>query len=281
MITVSLRFDDPSATSDRELEEGILAAAKRHGTPLTLAVIPFRRVAEELLVLDQERAAHLVAAQADGIIEIALHGHSHEQRATTSHGQPSEFVGLPLKTQQQLIQDGLTRLCALFPRPVTGFVPPWNSFDAVTAVCVADAGLRYLSAGWENPTNARTPRLLPRTCQVSRIREAVAEARRFGRLAPIVVGVMHHYDFAESGSPQAVMDLVRFEELLAWLAAQSDVCIRPLGELSRELSPGSLVRAMRRRRLADRLPWRWRKAIPDNSLLTAPLWRIWFEGGRA
>ena len=42
MIHLSLHFDNPSATSGRALEEGVLAAAQTAGIPITLAVIPFR-----------------------------------------------------------------------------------------------------------------------------------------------------------------------------------------------------------------------------------------------
>lgn len=41
MIHLALRFDDPSATSDRVLEEGIFAAAESAGIHLTIAVIPY------------------------------------------------------------------------------------------------------------------------------------------------------------------------------------------------------------------------------------------------
>lgn len=229
----------------------------------------------ELVGLTKEREAHLVDAVDRGTAEIALHGFSHEQRGRTSDGKPSEFAGLASDDQHELISKGLFRLKEVFGDIISGFVPPWNSFDAGTLEAVEKLGFRYLSAGWKVPI--RHPNgiaILPRTCNVASLRAAVEEARKVRFLSPLIIAVMHHYDFSEGGGDQAAMSLPALDKLLSWLTRQSDVTIFPLGKIAARLTAGDCRRALKRHRLGQALHWRLQAYVPRQSLLMAPLWRL-------
>jgi len=269
MIRVALRFDDPSATSDASLEDSIFHVLARCGIPATVAVIPFSRVEHQYIALTTARAEHLIRACDAGTIEVALHGNSHEALPSEDK---SEFRGLPAALQHGKLADGLRQLRSLFGDVITGFVPPFNSYDAVTAQCVATLGLRYLSAEWSESLVERLV-FLPRTCQIAELKDAIAEARCFPRLKPIVIPVLHHYDFRESGSPEEQLDLATFETLLTWLAEQDDVQTLTLGALAAELSSTATRATLRRRMRFHHLHWRLQSRLPQKFMTNAG----WFQ----
>lgn len=265
MIHLALRFDDPSATSDHVLEEGIFAAAETAGIPLTVAVIPFRRQEGDLISLSRERTAHLIDAQRAGVIEVAQHGYCHES-ARGEKQPPSEFMGEDAARQAGWIGEGRALLEALFDKPVIGFVPPWNTFDTATTHALEKLKFRYLSAGWELGTGC-SPGLsyLPRTCQMMALPETLNALEAFASLDPVVVAVMHHYDFSESGNPQAPTDLNRFSVLLRTLAQDERVLVNTLSELAEE--PLAHPASRQRQNTWAKLPWKIRSRLPKNALL--------------
>jgi predicted deacetylase len=267
MILVALRFDDPSATSQHELEMAIFERLRVHGLPATVATIPVRRYEGRYVALNEDNAAHLINAQRNGIIEIAQHGYSHEERGKTADESPSEFAGLARDEQARLIGAGRELLERLFGCEITGFVPPWNTCDGTTTSIISDQGFRYLSAGRKAPTDKKL-KGLPRTCQLINIEAAVEEARCYAWLHPVVIAVMHHYDFRESGASDAPTDLDGFSGRLDWLVSQPDIRVVSLDTLSREASriidPNFLEAAKRI------LPWRLSRMFPERCLLALP-----------
>lgn len=269
MIRLAFRLDDPSASSNREIEARILAAMARHGFAVTFAVIPFRAGAAGEQPLTREQAGAMLAAVAAGRLDIALHGYAH--RDANPGGKPSEFAGLPAARQRELIAAARDHLEALFGRRIGGFVPPWNSYDACTLTALEQLGFDHLSSDTHHaPTRPTTLRTLPLTCHLPRLRNAIAEARRFARLAPVITVVMHHYDFPGGSSPVFGHD-DEFADLLAWVAAQDDVRVLSLSELAAELGVAASQRVFRHLRLRDRLPWRFRHWLPDLCCATRPL----------
>jgi len=275
MIRVAFRFDDPSPSSNQALECAIIEALASRKCSATLAVIPFKRVDGELVGLTKERATHLVDAAERGVAEIALHGFSHEQRGSAPRGTQSEFAGLASADQVDLIAQGLARLKDIFGDAVSGFVPPWNSFDAATLDALERLSFRYVSGGWESPLPYRgVVAVLPRTCNLSSLETAVKEARRAHSLSPIIIAVMHHYDFSESGDENAIIDLSGFDKLLGLLAEQPDLTILPLRAIAACLTARDCRRGLKRHRIRQALHWRLQGYVPQYSLLPAPLWRL-------
>ena len=207
--------------------------------------------------------------------EVALHGFSREQCGSAPSGKPSDFFGLALTDQLDLIERGALRLKEVFGDRISGFVPPWNGFGAVTLDTLEKLHFRYLSGGWEVPLAYHGDvAILPRTYGLRTLEIAAKEARRARRLSPLIIAVMHHYDFAESGSEEATIDLSAFDRLLGWLMEQPDLSVSPLRNVVAELTGPECHRALKRHRLRSALHWRLQKYVPQHSLSTAPLWRL-------
>lgn len=264
MIRVALRFDDPSALSDRPLEEQILAAAQTAGVPLTVAVIPCRNRTDEMIRLTAERASHLVQAQHDGIIEVAQHGYCHEPMPANEKP-PSEFRDVAFERQLETIRAGRSILEEIFGQVITGFVPPWNTFDGATTRALAQSGFRYLSAGQEIEANCR-PELayLPRTCQMTTLLDTLDGLDVFVKHDPIVIAVMHHYDFIESGNSRGLIDLDRFGILLENLRRNTLLQLSTLSGLVE--SPCASLPCRLRQNTWNILHWRIQDRLPRQAL---------------
>lgn len=267
MIRVALRFDDPSVATDHDLEVAIFELLERYGIPATVAATPFHRQGEACQALSADNAPHLIAAHGKGIIEIAQHGYSHEQRSFTKGGKKSEFAGLAANEQARLISEGRDLLTRMFGCDITGFVPPWNTCDVSTVEAARDLDFQYFSASYDAPTVKKLT-WLPRTCQIKDVVTAVEEARRYSWSRPLVIAVMHHYDFYELGSSEARIDLTGLRERLAWLNAQPNLRTITLDTMSREcrgcIGPG------RMESLKGILPWRLRRWLPEQHLVAFP-----------
>src|SRR4051794_37063630 len=103
-VRVVFRYDDCSARSSLDLERRFVRAFADCGAQVTLGVIPFvcerdfhDRRPQRTLPLSAEKVGVLRQAVADGHVEIALHGYSHQR---WSAAQASELAGLT-RTEQR------------------------------------------------------------------------------------------------------------------------------------------------------------------------------------
>jgi peptidoglycan/xylan/chitin deacetylase (PgdA/CDA1 family) len=266
MIDVAIRFDDPSASSDHALERKLLQIMAECNVRSTFVVVPC--IGQHALT--GADMPHLVDAVRQGRVEIAQHGYDHE--AMDDVGIPSEFAGADPAVQSSKIVAGRDILEAAFDIRLHGFVPPFNTFDRSTAALLARHGFRYLSAAHEGDVIERGQLiLLPRTCHLSELRRAIAEARLrpAGNLAIVVV--MHHYDFEEGEEQDTSITLQEFSSLLQWMSCQPDIRVMPLSELTARHSLQTWRKAMRRAQWVHRQHWRLRALFPRFSLMPQPL----------
>lgn len=275
VIRVAIRFDDPSALSFGEVEQGILAALEDTETQATFAVIPFSNTPSGRVALDARNGAHLLAAQQRDLIEVALHGHSHLHRSPNRP--PSEFCGIAAERQLSMVSEAAAHLRALFGAgSIRGFVPPWNSYDGTTLPALECNGFDYISAGERHVASYSGPlAVLPRTCQFTALEAAIVEVRRYSAVSPniVIVAVLHHDDFRES-SDSGTIDLSGFSRRLAWLKQQSDVQVTTLRDLAFVNPTGALFHPSKRWMRATYLPWRLRQRLPRRCLVDAQLWRL-------
>lgn len=269
MIDIAIRFDDPSAVSDHALERGILHAMAMHDVCATFAVIPHAGQH----ALSAGDVPHLVEARQSGRMEIAQHGFSHEP-CQAEASLPSEFAGLDLVEQTKKIVTGRATLGQVFGCAIPGFVPPFNTFDHITAAVLSEQGFLYLSAGSEHGS-AEPGRLteLPRTCQLTELRPALAEARRHPHGDLAIVVVMHHYDFQESGRTDAPLTLEQLSDLFRWLRQQPDVRLHTLSRLASRHDANTWRKAVQRNRWVQRQHWRIRSVFPRYGLMPHALFR--------
>jgi hypothetical protein len=118
-----------------------------------------------------------------------------------SDGHMSEFLGVEAGVQVERIRSGLEILQKIFGDAVTGFVPPWNSYDANTVAAVGKVGLKYLSAGEAGPKGDTSVVCIPRTCRIDQLDAGLNECLSLKRYQPIMVVVLHPDNFEEFRDP--------------------------------------------------------------------------------
>lgn len=272
-VHIALRFDDPSPTSDHSLEREIFSILGELGIIATVAAVPFGINADGLVPLTRNNAPHLVAAHAEGVIEVAQHGYAHKHMTSTPKGSPSEFWSVPADEQHRCVDEGHDQLTQTFGQTIRGFIPPWNTYDDTTARHLADRGYAYLSGSLATPPLDETRLcLIPRTCDVHQLRQAYAEASRLPFLSPIVVVIMHHYDFLECTDKPGKLSLQAFRETLSWLKQQPEVHFITLGRLAENLGVVGSQATLRRHFKKERLHWRLQRWLPKTLLMTRALW---------
>ncbi len=269
MIRFAIRFDDPSATSKHAVEARVIEELSSWKLPATFAVVPFRKTQSgEKIPYGTEHATHFMSSIDAGLLEIALHGYTHSKSGLSPDDRNSEFLGVPFTQQKDWIAEGKAHLESVFGPIISGFVPPFNSYDAQTLNALAASGLTYLSADRRTPPPTSIP-LLPVTCKLYNLREAVEEARRFIRMEPVIILVLHHYDFDrdESDPPGKVYSYKEFGDILAWLKEQPDIQPQTLRQVASGLSGKSLY-WHRHDKWRSRLPGRFRHWLPNLCFIT-------------
>lgn len=128
-----LRDDDvvrPSVALDR-----LLAASRRYGAPLALAVIP--RLAEPAL------AARL---KDETLVTPIVHGWSHKNHALPGEKKQEFGPHRMLDTMTTELAEALSRMEALFACNMTSvLVPPWNRIDPALVPRLPGLGYRAVS----------------------------------------------------------------------------------------------------------------------------------------
>lgn len=272
MISITIRFDDPGSLSDHGLEKRILNLLSRHKASATVAVIPACETEKGRVTLDTATAAHLIAAQKAGLIEIALHGYNHAAHGKDiAFGQHSEFASLPMAEQRAMIENGKCILEGVFQVPILGFIPPWNTYDQYTLKALAEVGFSYISAGWEYGEHHPSIISLPRTCDISELQRSVVLAQNFVSCNPHIIAVMHHYDFKEADAATGKFTLDEFERLLIWLKNQPKVQFKTLATTAQEPNAEAWLSFHGNR---ARLPQFLRKYVPREMLMKASFLKV-------
>jgi len=274
MIKIAFRFDDPSLTSDHLLEKQIINICNRYAVKINFAVIPFKKIDNKLHPLTQQKADHLINAEKNSWIEISQHGYAHINH--NKDGIPSEFSDESTKVQSDLLAKGKSILDQLFLNQRRGFVPPWNTFNKTTSKVVSAKDFLFLSAGWEIPsqTNHLVP-LLPRTCQITSLTDCITQTEPFSSLNPIIIVVMHHYDFIESNKEQGSLSLDMFENCIKNLTTHDNVVLTSLNDLAKEQSISSSSTAFLLHSKISNIHWRLANYTPNNCLINCSLFKLY------
>ncbi|HRP94672.1 MAG TPA: DUF2334 domain-containing protein [Rhodocyclaceae bacterium] len=282
-IRVCFRFDDPSARSDHGLEARVLEVFAGFGARLTVAIVPFGREGGALRPLRRTDVPHLAAAHGEGRIEVALHGYCHEAHARSRDGIPSEFRTVPLALQLQRMADGRQVLQQAFGAEVSGFVPPWNTYDAATVEATKRLGFGYLSAGLGAGRAGSQPVLIPKTSSLraGEAGHAIGSATRFRSCAPVVVFVFHPDQFVEfrsppaQGEPPPFLSLDALRSFLQRLADEAGrVEVLTLAELAADLGARTRLWCAQDFDRFGRMSHRLRQRLPSGFFSTRPKWSI-------
>jgi peptidoglycan/xylan/chitin deacetylase (PgdA/CDA1 family) len=237
-IPLVLRYDDYSSLSNTAADVRVIAALKRHKMQATFAVIPYvcsgdahDASAQTSVPLAGEKARILKEAVDSGVVDVALHGFSHQSIRSEHAAGYSEFRGLERDSQSRRILRGKSLLEETLGVRMATFIPPWGTYDSVTLSVLEDLGFEALSANMEGTTGEFSRlKFLPATCELAHLPKAIASVRSTRDPQPIVVAAIHSYD------PELVRGCAdepsgtTFESILDWISSQPDVEVRSITE---------------------------------------------------
>ena len=261
-VNVVFRFDDYSARSSTNMELKIIDAFRKNNFSVTFAVIPFVSAGntgepsrQELVPLTAEKGDILKAGIKDSILDIALHGYSHQ---TISAVQLTEFLGLDYKSQVQRLTEGKKFLEGMINTPITIFVPPYNKYDLNTLRALEELRFSTLSAGINGDVRKKSKLyFLPASCKLPELRDAVKMAKFSSDAQPLIVVLFHAYDFKEINKERGSVTYQEFCDLLSWLKVQESVRILSIGQATKVIKDLSANRFLSNKRLyplSKRLP---------------------------
>jgi len=261
-IMVVFRYDDYSTGSSTEMEWKIIEAFREKNASLTFAVIPYVFSGDvespspgDVKALSQIKCNILRNAFRTGVVDIALHGYSHQ---TIQANIRTEFAGQGFLRQVEKIYKGKKFLEEMTGVPVTCFVPPWNRYDLNTLRALEKLQFSSISANLSGDA-IRTSSLkyLPATCNLLNLRNAVESARSCPELVSVIVVLFHQYEFLEIDKKRGIITYYEFCNLLSWLRSQRDVrmtSIRQATTLINDLSGDRFLVNKRIFSLIDLLP---------------------------
>ncbi len=235
-ILVVLRFDDYSSRSHTDIETKLIDAFQKYNISCTFGVIPYvcaRNTCDprtqDVIPLTPAKGEILINAIKAGILEVALHGYSHQTVCETNGY--TEFHGVNYDVQFEKIAKGKSFLEELLGIQVTIFIPPWNSYDLNTIRALEKLQFRCISADVNGDAEETSSlKFLPRTCGLPELRYAVESARNVPEIQPIIVVLFHEYDFLEIDKEHGKLTYREFIELLDWLTAQDDIHIHSIDQ---------------------------------------------------
>jgi hypothetical protein len=254
-IIVVFRFDDPSSISDTNLELKVLDAFQKNNLPCTLGVIPFVIIgyggdstARDVVPLDDIKADILKKAIHTGLVEVALHGYSHQTTRSKIWGGYSEFQGLDYTSQALRIEKGKTFLEALLDVKLTTFIPPFDNFDHNTIKLLESFDFEVFSSNMDQAVDindADKIKFLPATCGLLDVRSAIESARLIVDNQPIIIVLMHHRDFWDANRMLDPNRLDGFIELLNWIRSQNDIRVVALDQAAKVVKDASTGRFLK------------------------------------
>lgn len=241
-ITVVFRYDDYSSYSSRtDLEVKLINTFQKYNLPITFGVIPYVAARnfgnpdpQDVLPLTPVKANILKDAVKAGIVEVALHGYSHQ---TIQRGPPyTEFSGMDYSTQYQRIDKGKNLLEKTLGIQIPTFIPPWNRYDLNTLRVLEKLGFKTISADSAGVAERSSQlKFLPFTCNLHELNDAVKSARKIPDIQPVIVVLFHAYDFLEIDRNKGQFTYGHLVDLLTWVRSQNDIRIRTIDEATNEI----------------------------------------------
>jgi peptidoglycan/xylan/chitin deacetylase (PgdA/CDA1 family) len=239
-INVVFRFDDYSAKSSTDMELRIIDAFRQNKASVTFAVIPFifndsvdNPSIQDVIALDSSKGCILKDGLNEGVLDVALHGYSHQ---AISIGQTTEFSGLDYNDQLERLAKGKKFLEDMIGSPITTFVPPWNTYDSNTLIALEKLSFSTLSASINGETKKDSKlTFLPSSSNLSQLRDSVEIARVSSDPQSIIIALFHEYDFKEISEERGVITYQEFSNLLNWLQSQEDVRLLSISQATQSI----------------------------------------------
>jgi predicted deacetylase len=242
-IPLIFRYDDFSTTSKWEVGKELIRILQKFQMPCTLGVIPFvcqgschDLSSQSKVPLSREKVDLIRETVKTGLIEVALHGFSHQTTGKRFWFGHSEFHGLSLQDQVEKIKAGKEYLEKAFNCRIVTFIPPWNNYDQNTLTALEKLNFLCLSARlWGSSNRTTSLQLVPSTCKLAQLKDTIFLVRESKTNSPLICVTLHDFDFQECSYQNKTVikriSLREFESLLAWIASQEDVVVKNFQQL--------------------------------------------------
>jgi peptidoglycan/xylan/chitin deacetylase (PgdA/CDA1 family) len=253
-INVVFRYDDYAWNSVTSAELKIIEAFSKNRVPITFGVIPFKVAGDvhdpspqDLMPLDSLKAEILKSGFEEGILEISMHGYSHQ---TNGSEDLSEFANLVFEEQVKRLSTGKEFLQHVTGAPVRTFIPPWNTYDTNTLSAMEETGFSTLSANKKGLVlSGSNINYLPTSCGLTELKDAVRAARKSSDNQPLVVVLLHDYDFLDINPQTGEITFQDFTNLMDWVSAQEDLRILSISQAGEWIEDLGADRAKRTKRI--------------------------------
>lgn len=242
-ITVVFLYDDVSSRSPIDIEAKLIDTFQHHNISCTFAVVPYVCAGEwrdsrpqDVIPLTPAKVDMMKAAVHTGVVEVILHGYSHQTISKDGDHEHTEFSGLDYHGQEKKIRAGKTYLEGILETPLRTFYPTWNSYNINTIEALQKLQFKTIfGMEYGEIKGASTLKFLPFTCDVRYLRDAVRSARRIPDDQSVVVVLVRSSDLrgtnAQTGKPR----YQEFEQLLAWVTSQDYIKVRSVGQTVRTM----------------------------------------------
>jgi len=236
-ITIVLRMDDYSNFTSDSFIIQILDLFNKHNIACTFGVIPYlsatggHNVDPNDTPLSKSKINILKEADSH-ILEVALHGYSHQARHTCFQKYRTEFNGIDYINQVKRIDKGKIFLEYMLNTTVKTFIPPWSTYDLDTLKAINKLGFHSISSDAEQGRVFKSVNLkyLPATTTLQYVKEAVQAARILQDKDNIIVILFHLYDFMELSREHGITTYKALSDNLNWLTRQDDIQFLTLGQ---------------------------------------------------
>ena len=243
-ITIVFLFNDYSSRSFTDLEMKLINAFQKYNVPCTFGVIPYVHAGDvhdpapqDVVPLTPMKASILKDAIEANVLEVALHGYSHQTILASPAGGYTEFYGLNYDSQKQKITDGKALLEEMLDTRVNTFIPPWQSYDLNTIQAIEELGFKNISAGMVGVTKDPCQlKFLPVTGTLFDLRDAVGAARKSREVQPIIVILIHENDFQEINRERGKLTFQYFIESLKWVTSQEYIRVATIEQATEAIA---------------------------------------------
>lgn len=254
IITV-FRLDDYSSRSSTDIEVKLIEAFQKYNVSCTFGVIPYAYIENRHNVHSQNveslppvKVDILKNAIKAGVLEVALHGYSHQTIRKKADGGYTEFYGLDYNSQVKRIAKGKNYLEEILDIQVATFIPPWDSYDLNTIRALEKLKIKTISANIEGSAKESSQlKFLPAICHITWLQDAVELARRLPDAQPVIVVLLHHFDFLEVNRKRGKLTYQDFVELLSWITSQKDIRVRSIDQATKVINDLSACRFIKNR----------------------------------
>jgi predicted deacetylase len=217
---IIFRYDDPSSVTSSDFERKIIELINHYGFSIVFGVVPFVSernyldpTPQRLLPLSLQRINDLKPFVDSGVVEIALHGYSHQHNNNSQ--QYSEFKGDNYSYQNRRIIDAKKFIEQSFNNRIFTFIPPFNSYDIKTLYALVNNQFSILSANrWGDYKNEISIKYLPMTTGIIELKRLIEKPVVKILNNSIIVAMLHEYDFVEIDADKGVVSISEFEKIL-------------------------------------------------------------------